>query len=199
MAWRKNVFKFGQFLLGFSASIVVLVMTVIAFYAKTIFPEKDLSYFMYLTITVLIFSLVIFLKGKSVALKSLGALIFTGWVWVITAPEFIPPFVPHQVKVILADKPVYAAVRKPFFVEEAIGRKINVIHGSQITQNLDKKNAIFFIRYEDYVNHNIVEKGKVLHEWQIWRRRTRVKQIINALSSNDITSLRQKYVLFQAN
>lgn len=194
---REGLYKFSLVLLSIGSLILIGIMSVVTFYVDVIFPNKDLSLFMYLTVTVLIFSSVIFYKSKSVALKSLGSLIFIGWIWVVTAPEFIPTFVPHKVKTIIGNKPLYAAVRKPFFVEEALERKINVIKPSQIKQNISNKDALFFIRYEDYINNDLAHKGKILHNWEIWKRRTRLSQIINALRARDISSLKQKYLIFR--
>ena len=96
----------------------------------------------------------------------------------------------------MMDKDVIASVRKPYFVEEAIGQSITLQHASEMKKSFEN-DAIYLLRYEDFINNNFQNDAKILHEWDIWRRRTTAKQIFNALKIRDISSLRQKYVLFQ--
>ena len=193
---RFGIFKVGNILLFSGAMLVTVVLSVACYYIDVILPHKDFFYEMLLLVTLVLLSAITFLRSRNITFKSLSAQIFIGIVWVILAPNFIPAFIPNTAKNIMMDKNVIASVRKPYFVEEAIGQSITLQHASEMKKTFEN-DAIYLLRYEDFINNNFQNDAKILHEWDIWRRRTTAKQIFNALKIRDISSLRQKYVLFQ--
>lgn len=193
---RKNFLIFSNIVVSIGAFLLLIVFSLITYYIDTISPGKDLAFFMILTLIILFSSITIYLKSHNITLKALSSLVFIGWIWVVVAPKFIPAFIPNKVVELSSDKKVYANVRKPFFVEEALNKEITLIGPNKINTLLKDDNNAYILRYEDYVNHVDKKRTKIIHKWSIWRRRTRVSQIIEALNADNINSLRQEYVLF---
>lgn len=195
---RYYYYKFSTGFLSILAFILIGVLSVATYYIDVILPGQNLSWFMILTLIILFSAITVFIKFNNLTFKSIASLVFICWIWVFLAPKFIPPFIPQKVIQTIADRPVTAYVRKPYFVEEAIDRKIKVVGKSELKNYVKPGNDIYLINYDDFVHYRINDKAKVLESWEIWRRRTKLKQVINALKNNDISSLKQKYVLFEA-
>ncbi len=193
---RINIYKTGNILLFIASLLVFTLLAVICYYVDIILPNKDFFYPMALYLTILFGSAVAFYKSRSVALKGLSAQTFIGIVWVLLSPHFIPSFIPQKVQDIIGEKSVIAHVRKPYFVEEAIDRKIELLHPSKMAET-SRPQAVYILKLEDFINYKLKGKSTVLHKWSIWRRRTTLKQITNALKTRDISSIRQVYVIFK--
>jgi hypothetical protein len=153
---------------------------------------------MILTLFILSGSIALFIRSGNITFKSMGSLVFIGWIWAFVAPKFIPAFIPNKVVELSKDKNVIAYVRKPYFVEEALNKKISLKHPNDLNTQILKSNEVAIFRYHDYVNFLKRDKFTVLHKWSIWRRRTKTKQILDALTQDNISSIRQHYVLIKA-
>jgi hypothetical protein len=173
------------------------VFSIATYYIDTISPEKDLSFFMISTLIILTGAITTFIKSNNVTFKSIGSLVFIGWIWAVVSPKFVPALIPAKVVEIAKDKHVYAHVRKPYFVEEALNKKITLLNMRKINDLKLSQNDVFIMTYTNFVNHFKKDNFEIIHEWSIWRRRTKTKEIINALTQDNIKSIRQQYVLFK--
>ena len=196
MGNKSFLFKIPNYLYALFSASIILILSVATYYIDVLLPEKNLSFFMVSSLIILTSTLVIFFKFNNFAFKSLSALIFLGWTWVFIAPQFVPPLVPQKVVNLVGEKKLTAYIRKPYFLEEALGRSFDYVSRHDFINHTQKTNTLFLVNYDDFARLN-VDQFSILHTWQIWKRRTRLREVISALRINDISSLKQKYVLFK--
>lgn len=188
--------KFANISITLFMSFVIGVLLIPTFKAE-LFPEHhNLTLFMILTLSILILSIIVFIKSKNISLKSLSCLIFIGWIWVFVAPQFIPAQLPPKAIELIGDRNLAGFVNKPYFIEEAIGRDMTLMQPHRLRENIDNT-SIFILSFDSYQSLNFAQSCSILTDWKIWKRRTRMHEIIDAISSNNINKIRTKYVLFE--
>jgi 4-amino-4-deoxy-L-arabinose transferase-like glycosyltransferase len=189
-------FKYSSVSAAVFFGVLAIILTIATFYINTILPGQGLMMFMIFSLIILYGSIYIFSRKTSLTLKSISSLFFVGWIWVMIAPKFIPPFVPSKVIEQVGTKPLTTYIKKPYFLEEALNREVNKVSKAHFATLTPECGTLYILNYDDYVNYNLPNKTKILHKWEIWRRRTRFKQVVQALRNDDITSIKQSYVLF---
>lgn len=194
---RASFLKFSNIMVSIGAFIILAVFSVATYFIDTISPDKDLSFFMISTLIILAGSIVMFIRSNNITFKSIGSLVFIGWIWTVVSPKFVPALIPAKVVEQSKDKKVYAHVRKPYFVEEALNKKVSLLDMNKINELSLTTNDVLIMSYSDFINYFKQDEFKVLHRWSIWRRRTKTREIINALTQDNIESIRQHYVLLQ--
>lgn len=152
-------------------------------------------YYLYLSLTVFIFIALFALRSNSLYSLGISFMCFFGWIWVFYAPIFIPDQFPQQAIDLAGDKSVVGYVNKPFFIEEALDRRMIVMPAREIFKKIDTA-SIYLLTKDDYKFHRGTSDCSILYEWKIWKKRTKFKEILKALSTGNYESIRTKYVLF---
>lgn len=139
----------------------------------------------------------LFIKSKKQLSKYFIALFIIGNLWNIFIPSFILPYMPEQVIKLIGSKEVSAAVRKPYFIEEALDRKINWIGGSKIRQYILENNHLYITHKVTYDRYELSNLTNVVTSWKVWRRGVKAKDGIQALSSKNIEQLKDTVYLLE--
>lgn len=177
-------------------SILILILTVFSISNLKALEIIGLnSYYLYLSLTVFVFIAVFSLRSNSLYSLGIAFMCFFGWIWVFYAPIFIPEQFPQTAIDIAADKTVVGFVNKPFFIEEALNRKMVVLPARELFKNINETD-VYLLTKDDYDFHRGGSVCKIEYEWKIWKKRTKIKQVFDALSTGNYESIRTKYVLF---
>ena len=120
------------------------------------------------------------------------------FLWVYTLPKFYLPTVPQEVVRSIQTnrkKEVAIVFRKPYFIEEAINKKVTPLDKRNIEQYIQNHKE-FYIVHESLFNELKLGKlAQVIHSWPIWRRGRRPKEIFSAIKSGELSSLRENLLL----
>ncbi len=188
--------RFANWSITLFMSLILLLLLVPTF-KPGLFPEHiNLTVFMLFTLMILLLSIITFIKSQNISLKALSCLVFTGWIWVFVAPQFIPAQLPQKAISIIGDRELVGYVNKPYFIEEAIGRPMVLIEPATLPSHINST-SIFIIDSSYYQSLRFSQKCTILTQWKIWKRRTRMREIISAISSNNINGIKTEYVLFE--
>ena len=114
----------------------------------------------------------------------------------VIAPCYILPVVPAEVASKLKDKPVAALYRKPYFIQQSVGKDIDVTtwgHAlSYINQNPD---TYLVVRAQIYNQLGLNQVGEVLDRWPLWKRGNKAKDIFEAITNQNLDSLKEEMLL----
>lgn len=153
------------------------------------------TYYLYLSLALFILISIFAIRSNSLYSLSISFMAFFGWIWVFFAPIFIPDQFPQQAIDLADKKEVIGYVNKPFFIEEALNRKMTILAPRAIFQNINP-HAIYLLTKEDYEFNKSEANCQILFDWKIWKKRTKFDKIIKALSTGNYESIRTQYVLF---
>ncbi|WP_372655576.1 ArnT family glycosyltransferase [Halobacteriovorax sp.] len=149
------------------------------------------------TVCLLVIGAFLFVKSKKQISKYFIALFVIGNLWNIFIPSFILPYMPERVITLISTKEVSAAVRKPYFIEEALERKIHWIGGTKIRQYILENNHYYITHQATVERYNLKDLTNVVTTWKIWRRGVKAKDAINALSTRNIDQLKDTVYLLE--
>lgn len=124
------------------------------------------------------------------------SLISLSFAWIYISPVFILPMLPQNIINFLSNKEAAAFVHKPYFIEEALNKKIPIITPHKIREFLNANPDSYFIVY-DYVykQQRLKEISIILKRWPIWQRGKKLKEIADAISKGDISLLKAELYL----
>jgi 4-amino-4-deoxy-L-arabinose transferase-like glycosyltransferase len=120
-------------------------------------------------------------------------------IWSFVVPIFYLPIIPARVVEKMhdiEDGKIYIDFRKPFFVEQSIGRAVTPTGLNRKSLNTYEKgslvmapsNKVELIRPESY---------KLIAHWSIWRRGIKFKEIIDMAKGGNIEKIKENYSLIK--
>ncbi len=180
---------------GLMALTALLFGTLLIF--KDVHNSTSLTIKVITTICLLFLGSFLFVKSKKQISKYFIALFIIGNLWNIFIPSFILPYLPKKVITLIGKKEVSAAVRKPYFIEEALERKVHWIGGSKIRQYILENNHLYITHQVTYDRYQLNNLTNVVTSWKIWRRGVKLKDGIEALSSKNIDQLKDTVYLLE--
>ena len=151
-----------------------------------------------LTLFSLSYACFVFAFNGSSYLKAVSSLLAFGHLWVILMPVFILPQIPPELSSLIGQSPVSVAVHRPYFVEEALSRKVEVLDSSVIKKHLIINRKNYYIIHHTLFKREKLEKyARIVHRWPVWLKRRRVSHILAAIRKRDFSSLKEEMVLIR--
>lgn len=151
---------------------------------------------------VLLATLLVFVSGMlfwrqwSLNWQASGAAITFAFIVSLTAPQFILPSLPEAERVFISDRHIAVALRKPFFIEEAIERPIDLLIDATILESaLPQVQDLILVRKSDFIRVGMSERFEVKEEWTVWKKGQKFKEIWQALSSGTVDDLQEKMII----
>ena len=139
----------------------------------------------------------LFTRTRKVLSKYIISFFIIGNCWNIFIPSFILPYMPTKVIETIGDKNVGAVVRKPYFIEEAIERKIDWLGPHNIRQYIIENTNYYIVHKSTYDSQQLSNLTDTVTTWKVWKRGAKSKDIIKALKSNDIEQLKDTVYLLK--
>ncbi|ATH09419.1 hypothetical protein BIY24_16165 [Halobacteriovorax marinus] len=149
------------------------------------------------TVALLFVGAFLFIKSKKQVSKYFIALFIIGNLWNIFIPSFILPYMPDRVIKTIGSAQVSASVRKPYFIEEALERKINWIGSHSIRQYILENNHYYIMHEATYRSNKLEDLTNVVTTWKVWRRGVKAKAGVNALLNKNIEELKDTVYLLE--
>ncbi len=160
-----------------------------------------LESFQQITIVILATLLVIlsaltFWKQLSVKWQASSAAVSFAFITSLTAPQFILPALPEVERALIADRHLAVALRKPFFIEEAIERPIDLlIDATAIEKALPRVKDLILMRESDFMRVGMHERFEIKEEWIVWKKGQKFKEIRQALLGGNVADLQEKMII----
>ncbi|OUR92913.1 hypothetical protein A9Q84_20600 [Halobacteriovorax marinus] len=193
---RKKMMKLANIAISI---IMFLVATLLC--SLLVFEDVQASYSLIIkvitTICLLLFGSVLFLKSKKTLSQYFISLFIIGNLWNILIPSFILPYLPKEVITKIGDRKVAAAVRKPYFIEEALGRKVEWLDGGKLEQYVIENNHYYIMHKSTFETLKLQRLTKVVSSWRIWRRGIKANEVISALKLKNINKLKDTVYLLE--
>ncbi|WP_127715546.1 glycosyltransferase family 39 protein [Halobacteriovorax sp. HLS] len=193
---RKSMIRLANITLS-----TLMVITSVAFACLLIFKEVNSSISLTIkvitTCVLLLIGSYYFLRSKKLLNKYLISFFIIGNVWNIFIPSFILPYVPEAVIKTIGNKQVGALVRKPYFIEEALERKVDWLNDQTIRQYIIENNHFYIVHRNTYEQLNLKKLTDVVTTWKVWKRGSKAKDISKALKNNDIAILKDTVYLLK--
>jgi 4-amino-4-deoxy-L-arabinose transferase-like glycosyltransferase len=193
---RRKMIKLANLTLSF-----LMLLTATVFASLLLFNEVNSSFSLstkvILTVLLLIIGSIFFIRSKKRLSQYVISFFIIGNIWNIFIPSFILPYLPKTVITKISDKKVGALVRKPYFIEEALERKIDWIGYNSANQYIMEHNHYYIMHKESYENLQAKKLTNVVTTWKIWKRGAKAKDIINALKSKNIEQLKDTVYLLE--
>lgn len=118
------------------------------------------------------------------------------FVWIVFTPCFFLPTVPERVIDQVKEKEVSVLFRKPFFIAEALQQDINIFNPQQAVEHAKNPHAGVFIVEEKWFKHLNLDKYLIIKDkWPIWKRGTKAKDILKAISDGKLSNLQERLLL----
>lgn len=135
------------------------------------------------------------LKSKDHPLRYLKFIIPFIFLWQFLLPLGILPTVPSKVaSFISGDTKLFVSYRKPFFIGEALNKEIEILKDDNPSSSVLKSGDFIFVG-RPHVAKRLNEDFTILHQWKVWKRGTKIPQIMQAIKVRDITVLQDKFLL----
>lgn len=193
---RRRMIKLANVMIS-----LLMIITAFVFASLLMFNEVNSSISLLtkvsLTVILLLVGSVLFIKSKKRLSQYVISFFIIGNIWNIFIPSFILPYLPKTVIAKIADKKVGALVRKPYFIEEALERKVDWINHASANQYIIEHNHYYIMHKASYESLKVSKLTNVVTSWKIWKRGAKAKDIINALKSKNIEKLKDTVYLLE--
>lgn len=190
-------FQFGR-LAGAALFFSILPVLFLSFAFPSLFESSHHIFIMGMAIALAVFAFIAFSRSLSLRTRALSSLLCLGFTWSFVTPLFILPTVPDKVLKIIGERDIAVVYRKPYFIEEAIEREPQaVITQDAIQGRLNEVKDLLFIPERVVVERNLAERVQVIERWRVWRKSRRVKDILEAVSSQDLSQLQEWLLLVE--
>jgi 4-amino-4-deoxy-L-arabinose transferase-like glycosyltransferase len=113
--------------------------------------------------------------------------------WDVLLPVFYLPIVPANV-IPLIGPSVSAVSRRPYFLEEALGTKVEAIEQEQVADRLANNRQII-LNNEAFLQSGAQSKAAILYRWPHWKRRVSLQDIRAAISSGSLIPVQEEMLL----
>jgi len=193
---RLNLFKFTNKLFAGILLVLSLVFSCILFFKEVHTSLSSISVIM-AAIIIFLLTAFIFASNKHHILKFLMTYISFGFLWVFLIPSFTLPYIPTEVALATKGHSIAVVARKPYFIEEAIGKSVTVLAPHQIHLYIEENNKYYIVHESVYKNQQLSNVTQVVKEWTIWLNRRRASHIFNAFKEGSVNSLQEKVYLLK--
>lgn len=191
---RENILKFTHRVFALIVMLFFVLFSATLF-LKEIQSNTQLLLTVIFSLFVFLYTIVVFFSKNKGFNKLFAAFMFFGNLWVFLIPSFSLPYMPTNAIKLIGQKQVAAVVRKPYFVEEALNKEIDVIDSARIKQYILENNKIYMVHKVTYRNHDLKTVSNVALKWKIWKRGRTVKHIIEAFKKQDLSLLKDEVLL----
>lgn len=193
---RKAMMK----LANITISIIMLLVGVLfcgLLVFKDVHGSTSLTIKVIMTVVLLLLGSFLFLKSKKQLSQYLISFFIIGNLWNIFIPSFILPYLPKDVISLIGQKEVGAVVRKPYFIEEALGRKVDWLAAGKLEQYIIENNHYYIVHESTLKTFKLQRLTNVASSWNVWRRGVKAKDILKALKSKNINILKDTVYLLE--
>ncbi len=176
----------------------ILPALFISFAFPSLFESVHHIAIMAIAIALTVFAFVAFARHLSLKSRALASLLCLGFVWSFVTPLFILPTVPERVLKTIGARDIAVVYRKPYFIEEAIERPPQIILNQEVVAaNIFQVKDLLFIPERVMAEQGLSEQVVILERWRVWRKSRRVKHILDAIASQDLSQLQEWLLLVQ--
>lgn len=175
--------QFSRFLFWFQISLLILVSIIILYFSDSLI-NVGLAL---IPILVILFSIKLNMSSVGIGFSFVA-------LYTVLASRFYLPLIPNvEIEKRLQNKniQVFYNDRRPFFLEERIGRKVEVYQDSKFASG-------------DYILTPINRMAKVdatkferIQSWDKWKRKAELIDLIQAIKLRDLKPLKSTYVLYK--
>ncbi|MCK5883784.1 MAG: glycosyltransferase family 39 protein [Bacteriovoracaceae bacterium] len=162
-------------LLGLLLTLVVLLTAVLLYFLADSSQATIISISVALALESI--GLLTFLFSRNIARLAMGHMLVFGTVWCFLVSQVSLPEMPRNVIDHVKGAPVSVTLRKFYFVSEALGREVKKIGRSEVHTAITSGNYVIG-RQEDLSQNSTVTP---ILSWNVWARRLKLKQIIEAV------------------
>jgi len=192
-------YVFKKLPLKFIAFIFGLLSVIVLFSFKFNEVVNDLPNLMraFVTLMVLAYGIFILLARPDYIRKIFLINFFSfTFVWIVFTPAFFLPTIPERVIEQVKEQEVSVLFRKPFFIAEALEREINIFNPQQAIEHAKNPHGGVFIVEEKWYKQLSLDKNLIIKDsWPIWKRGTKAKDIIKAISDGKLVNLQERLLL----
>lgn len=182
----KSNFKRSQHLaLNFSYIFIILLIITLSIIASLIFGSSLFveNYIYLITCFILITAIGFLFKKSDFRTHSIKLILTLSLLWSAFIPVFYLPIVPDDVVQLTLNKKVGVNFRKPFFIGEQIGQKVDIISDHNTQPYLNRGDLVILPRNKAKSIFKSPEY-KHLKSWKTWRRGVKVSDVLKAIKSN---------------
>ena len=186
------------------ANIVIsllMIMTAVLFSCFLFFTEvtsnSSLVIKVISTVVLLVAGAVLFVRSKKRLSQYMISFFIIGNIWNVFIPSFILPYMPKAIISKIGQKNVGVLVRKPYFIEEALERKVDWMKYHNAKQYIIEHNHYYITHHDKYVGLELKDVTNVVSTWKVWKRGAKAKDIIKALKTNNIEQLKDTVYLLE--
>ncbi len=196
---KSEHYVFKKLPLKIMASFFGLMSLIVMFSFKFSEVINDLPNLLraFLTLIVLAYAIFILLARADYIRKIFLINFFSlTFIWIVFTPCFFLPTVPERVITLIKDREVNVLFRKPFFIAEALGQEINIHNPEQAKEQAKNPHTGYFIVEERYYKYLSLDKHLIIQDkWPIWKRGSRAKDIMKAISDGKLSNLQERLLL----
>ena len=194
-----SAIKYPKWILNFTNLLLLLLVGLcisLAFY----FPDFEIQFKNGISIflTLIFFSAGCFFvfKSRNYIHYFFGHLLSICALWIFLVPLFILPVLPEKAKTLIEDEKVSVIFRKPYFIQESLGRKVTIIEQKRLEKDLaDNRNDLFVMPEYTLKNLKLSDRFDIVTHWYIWKRGAKSKAIFKALKERNLGQLKDKMIL----
>ncbi len=133
----------------------------------------------------------------------------SGWmatlagVWVFLLPLLALPVLPSSVVQTIMERgekrPISVVFRKPFFIEERLGKKVATYSPHQIKGVLSNAlpGDLAIVPETVFTHQNLANAARIVKRWPLWRRKASTGAVLRALEEGDASSLKDDMLLIE--
>lgn len=194
-------------LASLSASLMLRLIYAIIFIAACLtlsfseFRSFPVYFYLFVLISLFLFNLKVKeYTGKFGELKILNFLIVIGFIWSVLIPTFALPFIPSEKAKLLRQRNITVVVRKPFFVEEVLEKKVRVSSPGDIAHDIvhsNPENDYFLVHKHTYQRQNLANVADIVDSWPIWLRGRKLNHIWDAAKEGSMSSLFDQLIVLK--
>lgn len=122
---------------------------------------------------------------------------FYSVIWILFLPIFLLPTVPSEVINLTDNKNVSVVFRKPYFIQEGLGKEIEIFGHDTIAKKIENSNDLYIVPLDVYHSQHLYINTKIIHQWPLWKRGLKPKTIFDSIMKNKPKNLVQYLVLLK--
>ncbi len=188
-----STYQAGKITLGVLYALMSLLILISIFLIKDL-HITHLSFA--ITLSFFVATTVVIFFVQELPIKAFFIMISLSALWIIYIPNFYLPIVPASVIETMENKPVGVVFRKPYYISEAIDKKVEIISEFNAQKYLNENQAYLFILESEYKNQRL-DAYPPVKKWPIWKRGNGFFQIISAIGEGSIKNLVENMYLLE--
>ena len=143
-------------------------------------------------------SIVTYLRSRELITIFLTFALNFVFVWSVLLTVYYQPFIPFKIKELVQENPVGVVLRKPFYVQEVIQRRVEVLDPAAVYTKLETDPKFYIVHKDLYDERNLSKVGDIIYEWPVWRRGRKLPEIIKAIRLKNLDILKENIVLLKS-